>query len=226
MYKIEKSLNKLKNNQPTFFLNPKEQQELIKKLKKNSYNIFKPYPHSEKNIFYTTTKPNIILYEIVSKIPLEHREILGTIFSLNTTDELSGDIIIKDNHYYIYLLEQIAPYIKNNLLTIKNTKVNLLTQPLELLESYEKEYEKIEIIASSPRIDTIAAKIIGTSRNKIIEIIKNKEIILNYDILKNVSYQLKENDVFSIRRHGKYKFIRLIKNTKNKNFIFECYKYK
>ena len=109
---------------------------------------------------------------------------------------------------------------------IKNTKVNLLTQPLELLESYEKEYEKIEIIASSPRIDTIAAKIIGTSRNKIIEIIKNKEIILNYNILKNVSYQLKENDVFSIRRHGKYKFIRLIKNTKNKNFIFECYKYK
>ena len=56
MYKIEKSLNKLKNNQPTFFLNPKEQQELIKKLKKNSYNIFKPYPDSEKNIFYTNIR--------------------------------------------------------------------------------------------------------------------------------------------------------------------------
>lgn len=226
MYTVEKNLNKLNHNQPTFFLDPKEQQELKKKLKKNTYKVYKPYIDSEKNIFYIKEKPRVILYEIKTKVPLEHREILGTLFSLNITSELFGDIIITNNHYYIYILETIAPYIKNNLLMIKNTKVNLLTQPLELLESYEKEYEKIEIIASSPRIDTIAAKIIGTSRNKIIEIIKNKEIILNYDILKNASYQLKENDVFSIRRHGKYKFIRLIKNTKNKNFIFECYKYK
>ena len=55
---------------------------------------------------------------------------------------------------------------------------------------------------------------------------KNKEIILNYDILKNNSYQLKENDVFSIRRFGKYKYIKIIKQTKNSNFIIECHKYK
>lgn len=226
MYKIEKSLNKLKNNQPTFFLNPKEQQELIKKLKKNSYNIFKPYPDSEKNIFYTTTKPNIILYEIVSKIPLEHREILGTIFSLNITDELFGDIIIKDNHYYIYVLEQIAPFIKSNLLRIKNTNIELKEVPLDTLRDYKKEYKKIEIITSSLRIDTVIARLIQTSRPNVIEKMKNKEIILNYDILKNNSYQLKENDVFSIRRFGKYKYIKIIKQTKNSNFIIECHKYK
>ena len=33
MYTIEKNLNKLNHNQPTFFLDPKEQQELRKKLK-------------------------------------------------------------------------------------------------------------------------------------------------------------------------------------------------
>lgn len=226
MYKIEKSLNKLKNNQPTFFLNPKEQQELIKKLKKNSYNIFKPYPDSEKNIFYTTTKPSIILYEIVSKVPLEHREILGTIFSLNITDELFGDIIIKDNHYYIYVLEQIAPFIKSNLLRIKNTNIELKEVPLDTLRDYKKEYKKIEIITSSLRIDTVIARLIQTSRPNVIEKMKNKEIILNYDILKNNSYQLKENDVFSIRRFGKYKYIKIIKQTKNSNFIIECHKYK
>ena len=39
MYTIEKSLNKLKHNQPTFFLDPKEQLELKKKLKKEQSSI-------------------------------------------------------------------------------------------------------------------------------------------------------------------------------------------
>ena len=225
MYIIEKCLNKLYHNQPTFFLDSNEQQELKKKLKKGTYQIYKPYLDSEKNIFYKTTPPKVTLLEIKSKIPLQHREILGTIFSLNITQELFGDIIIKENHYYIYVIDQIVPYLKNNLLTIKNTKIELIETPIELLKNYQKQYESIQLITSSLRIDTIIARIIKTSRPNIIEKIKNKEIILNYNILKNNSYQLKENDVFSIRRHGKYKFIKIVKQTKNHNYIIECYKY-
>ena len=226
MYKIEKNLNRLYRKAATFFLDPKEQLELSKKLKKEPYQIYKPYPDSEKNIFYIKEEPKVILYKIKSKIPLEHREILGTLFSLNITSELFGDIVITNNHYYIYVLESIAPYIKNNLLLIKNSHVELIEVPLETLKEYHKEYETIEIIASSTRIDTVISRLIQTSRPNIIEKIKNKEIILNYDILKNNSYQLKENDIFSIRRYGKYQYIGIKKETKSKNYIIECKKYK
>lgn len=226
MYKIEKNLNRLYRKEATFFLDPKEQLELAKKLKKEPYQIYKPYPDSEKNIFYIKEEPKVILYEIKSKIPLEHREILGTLFSLNITSELFGDIVITNNHYYIYVLESIAPYIKNNLLLIKNSHVELIEVPLETLKEYHKEYEAIEIIASSTRIDTVISRLIQTSRPNIIEKTKNKEIILNYDILKNNSYQLKENDIFSIRRYGKYQYIGIKKETKSKNYIIECKKYK
>lgn len=226
MYKIEKNLNRLYRKEATFFLDPKEQLELAKKLKKEPYQIYKPYPDSEKNIFYIKEEPKVILYEIKSKIPLEHREILGTLFSLNITSELFGDIVITNNHYYIYVLESIAPYIKNNLLLIKNSHIELIEVPLETLKEYHKEYESIEIIASSTRIDTVISRLIQTSRPNIIEKIKNKEIILNYDILKNNSYQLKENDIFSIRRYGKYQYIGIKKETKSKNYIIECKKYK
>ena len=226
MYKIEKNLNRLYRKEATFFLDPKEQLELAKKLKKEPYQIYKPYPDSEKNIFYIKEEPKVILYKIKSKIPLEHREILGTLFSLNITSELFGDIVITNNHYYIYVLESIAPYIKNNLLLIKNSHVELIEVPLETLKEYHKEYETIEIIASSTRIDTVISRLIQTSRPNIIEKIKNKEIILNYDILKNNSYQLKENDIFSIRRYGKYQYIGIKKETKSKNYIIECKKYK
>ncbi len=226
MYKIEKNLNRLYRKEATFFLDPKEQLELAKKLKKEPYQIYIPYPDSEKNIFYIKEEPKVILYEIKSKIPLEHREILGTLFSLNITSELFGDIVITNNHYYIYVLESIAPYIKNNLLLVKNSRIELIEVPLETLKEYHKEYETIEIIASSTRIDTVISRLIQTSRPNIIEKIKNKEIILNYDILKNNSYQLKENDIFSIRRYGKYQYIGIKKETKSKNYIIECKKYK
>ena len=226
MYKIEKNLNRLYRKEATFFLDPKEQLELAKKLKKEPYQIYKPYPDSEKNIFYIKEEPKVILYEIKSKTPLEHREILGTLFSLNITSELFGDIVITNNHYYIYVLESIAPYIKNNLLLIKNSRIELIEVPLETLKEYHKEYETIEIIASSTRIDTVISRLIQTSRRNVIEKIKNKEIILNYDILKNNSYQLKENDIFSIRRYGKYQYIGIKKETKSKNYIIECKKYK
>lgn len=226
MYKIEKNLNRLYRKETTFFLDPKEQLELAKKLKKELYQIYKPYPDSEKNIFYIKEEPKVILYEIKSKIPLEHREILGTLFSLNITSELFGDIVTTNNHYYIYVLESIAPYIKNNLLLIKNSHIELIEVPLETLKEHHKEYESIEIIASSTRIDTVISRLIQTSRPNIIEKIKNKEIILNYDILKKNSYQLKENDIFSIRRYGKYQYIGIKKETKSKNYIIECKKYK
>lgn len=226
MYTIEKNLNKLKHNQPTFFLDPTEQQELKKKLKKDTYKIYKPYIDSEKNIFYIKEEPKIILYEIKAKIRLEHREILGTIFSLNISGELFGDIIIKDDHYYIYVIESIVPYIKNNLITIKNSKIELIEHPIEILKNYKKQFETVTIISSSNRIDTVIARLIQTSRQNILEKIKNKEITLNYQILKNNSYILKENDVFSIKKNGKFQYIGIKKETKSKNYIIECKKYK
>ena len=226
MYKIEKNLNRLYRKEATFFLDPKEQLELARKLKKESYQIYKPYPDSEKNIYYIKEEPKVILYEIKSKVPLEHREILGTLFSLNITSELFGDIVITNNHYYIYVLESIAPYIINNLLMIKNSHIELIEVPLDTLKDYHKEFETIEIIASSTRIDTVISRLIQTSRPNVIEKIKNKEIILNYEILKNNSYQLKENDTFSVRSYGKYQYIGIKKETKSKNYIIECKKYK
>lgn len=226
MYKIEKNLTKLKQNQPTFFLNQKEQQELQKKLKKNTYQVYKPYLDSEKNIFYKKEPPQVILYEIKTKIPLEHREILGTIFSLNISEELFGDIIIKENHYYIYVLKSIAPYLKNNFLMIKNSHIELIEQDLSELQNYQREYIDINIIASSPRIDTVLAKITKISRTNIIEHIKNKEILLNYSILTNPSKTLKENDIFSMKGHGKFIYTGIKKETKNKNYIITCKKYK
>ena len=55
--------------------------------------------------------------------------------------------------------------------------------------------------------------------------IKNKEIMLNYEYLKDGSYKLKVDDVFSIKRVGKFVYNGVIKTTKSNHMIIEIKKY-
>ena len=226
MYLIEKNITRFYQLGYTYFLNPREIQEVKKELKKEEYQIYSPYPDSEKQILYHKKIPTILLYEIKSKIPMRHQDILGTMYSLNIAEDLFGDILVMNNHYYIYILPLIQNYIETNLLRVKNSHIELEEKSLETLENYEREYEKIELIVSSNRIDTIISAISHTGRNNISEKIKKKEILLNYDYLKNPSYKLKEKDTFSIKKIGKFKYNGILKTTKGNHFIIEILKYK
>lgn len=225
MYNIKKNIDKIKRGEHTYFLDPKEANLVKSKLKKDEYSIYSPYPDSNKVILYKNKEPKIILYEIKTKIPLRHQDILGSIFSLNITNEMFGDIVIDNNHYYIFVLDLISKYIKSNLLFIKNTSIELEEKDLNTLNNHYQKYIESTIIVSSLRIDTIIARITNNNRKNIIDKIKDKEIFINYELLTKSSYLLKENDIFSIRKFGKYKFIGIEKTTKKNNYIIKYLKY-
>lgn len=225
MYIIQKNLNRLSNYQPTFFLDPKEQNELKRKLKKDEYKIYKPFDDSEKVIFYVDQEPEVILYEIKCRSELRHQDILGTMYSLNISPEMFGDIILHNDRYFIYVLKLFQNYFEMNFTKVRNSSVELVRLDLDYLSDYERSYEEIELIVSSERIDTVISSIIHSNRNIIKDKIKDKEILLNHELLKNNSYVLKEGDIFSIRKFGKYKYMGIIKNTKKDNYIVKCLRY-
>ena len=226
MYLVEKSINKLNSLGNTFFLDPRELKEVVNHLKKNSYNIYKPYIDSERNILYKDNIPEVILYEIKSKKELRHQDILGSIYSLNLDISLFGDIIIKDNKYYIYVLGIIRNTFETDFKKVGNTNIELVEKELSLLEDYTHEYEEIELIVSSLRLDTVISRVIHTNRDEVKDLVKEKYILYNYEILKDYSKTIKEDDVFSIRKYGKYKFIEIVKSTKSDNLIIKILKYK
>jgi len=225
MYLVEKNINKLNKMGFTFFLDPRELKEVTSHLKKNTYNIYKPYIDSERNILYKDELPRVILYEIISKKELRHQDILGSIYSLNLDISLFGDILLIDDKYYIYILEHIRNTFEMDFKKIGNTNIELKEIDLSYLENYSRSYEEIELIVTSLRMDTIVARLIGTNREKIKELVKDKSIIYNYELLKDYSKVLKEEDVFSIRKYGKFKFVGIIKTTKSNNYIIKLLKY-
>ena len=223
LYKIDNSIELLSIGKPTLFLDPSEFNQIKYKYKK--YNIFKPYKDSEKVILYINELPNITLFKIESKNALKHQNILGSILALNINPSFLGDIIIDNDKYYFYIISELKEYIKNNLTKISNYNITLKEIDINTLNNYERKYEELEILVSSNRIDNVISKIINTNRDRIVDKIKNKEVILNYEILSKSSYYLKPNDVFSIRKYGKYKYIDIINTTKKNKSIIKVLKY-
>ena len=225
MYLVEKMINKLYQEGYTFFLNPKELTDVTNHLKKNSYLIHRPYPDCEKSIVYQNSIPEIILYEIDSPIKLRHQDILGTLFSLQIDEHLFGDIIIWNNKYYFYTFKYMNTYFEMELKKIKNANISLIERDIDILLNYKPSFEEITIINSSLRIDSVIAKIIHTNRDTVKDLIKDKKIVYNYELLTNSTKNISINDTFSIRKYGKYKFISIDGNTKKNNLVLIIHKY-
>lgn len=222
---MNKNYDKLFTNGYTYFLKPTDQMELKGKLKKEEYNIYYPTKDSEKVIFYTNKEPEISLYEIKTNNDLRHQDILGSLFNLGIEENTFGDIIINDNHYYVFILNLVEGYILSNFNKVGKYNITLEKKDINLLKDYERSYEKLEFVVTSTRIDTVISRLVKGNRNTIKDLIKDKDILLNYKYLKDNSYKLKENDIFSIRKYGKYKFIGVINTTKKDNLVIEIKKY-
>lgn len=224
IYTVEKIVEKVLYSNSTNFVEIKYLNRLKKELKNIKYNIYEPFSGATKVILYNKM-PNIKIYEIISSNDLRHQDILGTLYSLNISDEMFGDVVIWNNRYFIIILSSIDNYIKSNLISIRNSKVDLIEKNPYYLKDYKQEYEECIIIVPSIRVDVIVSKIINSSRSNALEKIKNGVIYLNYELLTKPTYMLKENDIFSIRKYGKYKFNGIINETKKGNIIVNISKY-
>ncbi len=225
VYKINNAVEKIKMGKNTQFLDIRELKIVTGKLKKNEYNVYYPYKDSEKVMLYTEKIPKVKLFKIYTVENIRHQDILGSLFALNIDSSYFGDIVFYNDYYYVFVSDDLALYIKDNLKMVGNKKVSLEEVNLDVLDNYERKYEEKEMIISSLRIDNVVSGIINTSRKVALDKIKNKEVVVNYDVMNKNSYILKENDIFSIRRYGKYKFVGIVKSTKKNNFIVRYLKY-
>ena len=83
----------------------------------------------------------------------------------------------------------------------------------------------MKVLVSSMRVDTRVSKITNTNRLKVNSMIKDNIILVNYNTVKSSSLILKNNDILSIRKYGKYIIKNIIGTTKKNNLVLEIEKY-
>lgn len=222
---IEHYVENLRVGMPSSFLLPFEVKRVKSKLKGIKINIYKPNQDSEKVILYTNKIEEISLFEVISPYPLRHSEIMGTLMNLGINSSYFGDIVVAENKAFFYSISLIDSLLLNNLNKIGKYSVKLKKVPLDTLSNYERKYERFTLLTSSLRLDKIVSLIVKTNREKASELIKNKEVSVNYEIITKATYNLKENDIFSVHRYGKFKFLGVKNTTKNNKLVVEYIKY-
>lgn len=188
------------------------------------YGVYDKYPFLEKKIIYFGEYDNYItIFKAKKSDKIKHSNILGTLFSLGLTDDVIGDIIVMDDYFYLTTLTRLSSFIKNNLTIINGERIELLEETNIVLN--KDRFLKMKLLVSSMRVDTIVSKITNTNRLKVNSMIKDNIILVNYNTVKSSSLILKNNDILSIRKYGKYIIKNIIGTTKKNNLVLEIEKY-
>lgn len=134
---------------------------------------------------------------------LTHRDFLGSFMSLGIERETVGDILIEDGRCVTFVKTELRDYITAQISKIGRVGVKTKFADLSNLPSGRGVVEQSYVV-SSLRLDNIVAALCKLSRDKTRTIILSGSVCVNYEQTKNVSRNLKSNDVITIRGKGKF----------------------
>ena len=135
--------------------------------------------------------------------PLTHRDYLGALLNLGIERSLIGDIVVREKKAYVYCVDSIEAFLRENLTKVKHTYVKAQAVSLEL-EDVQPVLKPLRLNVASERLDVLTAALTGSSRSQVLELFRAKKIFVNGKVNENNSGTLKAGDVLSIRGTGKF----------------------
>lgn len=169
----------------------------------------------------------VIRIKLPNNIRYEHREFLSGIMKLGIIREKFGDIIVTDFGADIIVLSEISEILLNDLKTLTRFRKSEITiQSIKDLSLLENEYEDINIIVSSIRLDNFVAELANCSRNNSEEIINEGRVFINSINEFKASKKINVNDIITIRGKGKFIFDGIEKETRSGRYLLNMRKYK
>ncbi len=133
---------------------------------------------------------------------LKHPDFLGSIMNLGIERENVGDIVRDDENWLVFCEAGIADYIKDSLHSVGGCFVNCTISDAADVE-YTPEFEEITGTVNSLRADSVVAVMLKTSRSKAQEYIESQRFFLNQVLCTKCDKEIKENDILTVRHHGK-----------------------
>lgn len=155
---------------------------------------------------------------------LSHRDYLGTILGLGIERSTIGDILCDKEGAFVFCLDKIADYILSELVRIKHTSVVVREVALDEIH-YEPEFELIKGSVASVRLDTLMALAFSSSRSSLSGLIEAGSVFVNGKLVTSNGYKIKEQDIISVRGHGRFRYRGILSQTRKGRVFVEIEKY-
>lgn len=157
---------------------------------------------------------------------LTHRDFLGSVMSFGIEREQVGDIVIDDDTAYIFMILDMADYVAMNLKKIGNTGVKSSVVNINEINALPKaKFKIINAVAASKRLDAVVAAMLKISRKDSSSLILSQGVSVNHIPIKDTSFLLKEDDVISVRGHGRFVFLGVGNETRSQRIHIEIKKF-
>ena len=189
------------------------------------YETYGGYEYSERQM--VAFLPDALCYEYLYPIStlkiaplqkkfsekLSHRDYLGTILGLGIDRCKVGDILVEEDYAIIFVHKSLEKFMLEELTRIKHTSVMVTVEDFSEL-SYQPTVKEIKGSVSSLRLDSLLSLAFSSSRSKLVAYIENGKVFVNGKMITSNGYQIKENDIVSVRGLGRFRFIETGSQTK------------
>lgn len=240
-YEFSKTKNKITY---TDFLNISEISIIKKVLKEENVSNFIIYGGKEETdrsllIFYPEKFSKemieknygkileVIRIKLPNNIKYKHSEFLSGIMKLGIKREKFGDILVTDFGADIIVLSEISKVLENDLKTLTRFRKSEITiENINDLTCIKNEFEDLNIIVSSIRLDNFVAEIANCSRTNASDLISEGRVFVNSINEFKDSKKINIGDLITIRGKGKFIFDGIEKETRSGRYLLNMRKYK
>lgn len=186
--------------------------------------FFGGYPESERQMFgvfpewedATQSHFPISVLQITSGYgePLSHRDYLGSILSFGIDRNKTGDILIDGNTAYVFASTDICEYLRENIKKVGNRGVKIEAVSPSDITVPEKQFELIDAVAASARLDAVLAAVLKLSRAQAVKLIEAEKVSIDHKMASDGAKNLTEGCLLSVRGYGRMRLDELGANTR------------
>ena len=144
---------------------------------------------------------------------LSHRDYLGSILNLGMERCKLGDILVEEYSATLFVHKAMEQFLLEELTRIRHTSVMVTVEDMQEF-AYQPKRKEIRGTVSSLRLDSLLSLAFSSSRSKLVAYIEGGKVFVNGKLMMSNGYQVKENDIISVRGLGRFQFKEMLSQTK------------
>ncbi|XWS28018.1 hypothetical protein CRYUN_Cryun25bG0030000 [Craigia yunnanensis] len=157
--------------------------------------------------------------------PCSHGDFLGAILGKGIARQKLGDIILKgEKGAHILIVPELVEFLMLTLDKVANVSVSCTQIPLLALEYEPPRTQSFKTVEASLRVDSLASAGFKISRSKLVNLISNGDVRVNWSTVTKNGTILRTGDIVSVSGKGRLK-IGEINTTRKGKFAVELIRY-
>jgi RNA-binding protein YlmH len=138
---------------------------------------------------------------------IKHGDYMGAFLGAGISRDKIGDFFVRPDGCDVVVTEDLVPYWLQNITSVGRVNVEVGEISLQEIQAAPPVFEERTVTVASMRLDAVASEGFRISRTKIADKIRAGLCQLNWQVVSDVSEEVYEGDIISLRGFGRMRVL-------------------